>query len=144
MSETEAHQEKLGSRFLEPSMTDRNNGFIETLIGTMSVPDKALSMVAEHNGEVVGYVGALLHYSYPYARHRVSVYVMNASLKQDVDKWLKAVIIKSAFSRLVQWGKNLGATEIFGSTYHADESARAMLRRLKLRASYVRYGAEIV
>jgi arginine/ornithine N-succinyltransferase beta subunit len=143
MNETEMHHRQLGSDFLEEDVPARMNGIIETMLTCMAAPDKSLMMVAESDDGIVGFLGALLHYSYPYAQHKLSVYIMNLSIKDDINKISKAVMIRTAYKALIQWARNNGATQVFGYTYHADSRARDLFRRFNLKADYIRYGAII-
>jgi hypothetical protein len=132
----------LGSDFFSPEYVDRQNGFMETLLMGLNTPDVSLNLVGEHNGEIVMVFVAHLHANYPYAKHKKGVYIPVLWFK-DIPKIIAGRLIERGKPIFFDFLREKETTYFFGNTFHADERARKLMRKLNLKATYIRYEAEV-
>jgi hypothetical protein len=132
----------LGSDFFSPDYADRQNGFVEALLMGIKSPDVSFNLVGEHNNEIVMIFLSHLHGNYPYARHKKGAYIPTLWFK-EVPKIVAGRIIVKGEKMFKEFLKEKEVAYVFGNTFHADERARKLMRRLKLKATYIRYEAEV-
>jgi hypothetical protein len=132
----------LGSDFFSPDYAERQNGFVETLLMGINTKDVSLNLVAEHKGEIVMVFVAHLHGNYPYAKYKRALYVP-ALCFGKIPKVVAGRIIIKGLSILKEFMKEKEVNYFFGNTFHADSRARKLMRKLKLKATYIRYEAEV-
>jgi hypothetical protein len=142
MEDLAARGKFLGADFFSEDYTDRQNGFYDTLVMGLKNPEGSLSLVGEHNGEVVMVFVAHLHNNYPYAKHKVGVYIPVLWFK-EISKIVAGRIIVKGTNIFFDFLKEKETNYFFGNTFHADDRARKLMRRLKLKATYIRYEGEI-
>lgn len=142
MEDLAARSKFLGSDFFSEDYQERQNGFIETALMALNTPDVSLSLVAEHNGEIVMLFIAHLQGNYPYAKHKRTVYVPVLWFR-ELPQVIAGRIIVRGLPILKDFMEEKGTTQFFGNTFYANESARKLMRRLNLKASYIRYECEV-
>jgi hypothetical protein len=135
--------EELGSDFFHPDAIDRANGFNRVLVAGLESPDQSLLLVGEHGGEIVAVLMAHLNGNYPYARERLTAYVPALWFKNGVEPFVAGRILIRGMEILKNFMQEKQTGKLFGNTYHADERARKLMRRMGFKATYIRYEVEV-
>jgi hypothetical protein len=143
MEDMAERSENLGSPFFDTVSTNRQNGFVETLKASMDNPEHSLLLVGEHKGEIVAALVAHLCRNYPYAKSLTDVFVPALWFRSKVNPIVAGRILVSGIKKLRDFSQNKECGTIFGNTYHADERARKLMRRMNFRATYIRYEVEV-
>jgi hypothetical protein len=142
MEDLAARGKFLGSEFFADDYVERQNGFVETFLMSLNTPDMSLNLVGEHNGEIVMVFVAHLQGNYPYAKRKKTAYVPVLWFK-DIPKIMAGRIIVKGLPILKEFLQSHGVDNFYGNTFHADDRARKLMRRINAKATYIRYECEV-
>jgi hypothetical protein len=135
-----------GGKFFEPDVQARRNGFMETLVKILSIPEfykESLLLVGDYQNQPAAVLMAHAMNNYPYARHKKGIYIAALWFKKGVPPAAAAGIMRHGLTHLRQFTEEQQATTFFGHTFHADMRARKLMQKIGLRASFIRYEGEV-